>query len=203
MEQPRQPQLVGSGTTVACSSANANALLFMLLSACFGLGMMASILVAQSLGARDIDHAKRVIGTAAVFFAGVSLAMAIIGATLAPTILRLMHTPPDSLPLAAAYLRVIFVALPGMYLYSLLTMVLRGAGDSRTPFAFMLVSAALDVGLNPLLILGIGPFPRLGIAGSALSRQGTSDTLKRRQGPSGALQLAEAQSVDRMIGVLA
>ncbi len=157
------------GAEALSASANANALLFMLLSACFGLGMMASILVAQSLGARDIDHAKRVIGTAAVFFAGVSLAMAIIGATLAPTILRLMHTPPDSLPLAAAYLRVIFVALPGMYLYSLLTMVLRGAGDSRTPFAFMLVSAALDVGLNPLLILGIGPFPRLGIAGSALA----------------------------------
>ena len=157
------------GAEALSASANANALLFMLLSACFGLGMMASILVAQSLGARDIDHAKRVIGTVTVFFAVVSFAMAIIGVTAAPTILHLMHTPVDSVPLAAAYLRVIFVALPGMYLYSLLTMVLRGAGDSRTPFAFMLVSAALDVGLNPILILGIGPAPRLGIAGSALA----------------------------------
>lgn len=157
------------GTDALSASANANALLFLLLSACFGLGIMASILVAQSLGARDIDHAKRVIGTVSVFFAAVSLVMAVLGVFAAPTILVLMGTPPESLPLAAAYLRVIFVALPGMYLYSLLTMVLRGAGDSRTPFAFMLVSALLDVGLNPILILGVGPFPRLGIAGSALA----------------------------------
>ena len=157
------------GTEALSASANANALLFMLLSACFGLGIMASILVALSLGARDIDHAKRVIGTVSVFFAAVALVMAILGVIAAPTILQLIQTPPDSLPLAAAYLRVIFVALPGMYLYSLLTMILRGAGDSRTPFAFMLVSALLDVGLNPLFILGVGPFPRLGIAGSALA----------------------------------
>lgn len=157
------------GAEALSASANANALLFMLLSACFGLGIMASILVAQSLGARDVDHAKRVIGTVSVFFAAVALAMAVLGVVATPTILRLMQTPPDSAPLAAAYLRVIFVALPGMYLYSLLTMVLRGAGDSRTPFAFMLVSAVLDVGLNPLFILGVGPFPKLGIAGSALA----------------------------------
>ncbi|KRG86904.1 multidrug transporter MatE, partial [Stenotrophomonas acidaminiphila] len=44
---------------------------------------------------------------------------------------------------------------------------LRGAGDSRTPFRFLLLSVALDIVLNPLLIFGIGPFPQLGIAGAA------------------------------------
>jgi putative MATE family efflux protein len=45
--------------------------------------------------------------------------------------------------------------------------VLRGAGDSRTPFLFLLMSVVLDIALNPLLIFGWGPIPRLGIAGSA------------------------------------
>jgi Na+-driven multidrug efflux pump len=48
-------------------------------------------------------------------------------------------------------------------------MGLRGAGDSKTPFLFMGVSVVLDVVLNPLLIMGVGPFPEMGIAGSAAS----------------------------------
>jgi putative MATE family efflux protein len=47
--------------------------------------------------------------------------------------------------------------------------VLRGAGDSKTPFYFMLLSVILDIALNPLFIFGFGPIPRLGIAGSALA----------------------------------
>src|SRR5215472_4365774 len=157
------------GARALTASANANTLLFFLLSACFGMGMAASILVAQALGARNVGEAQRIVGTAFGFFGAISLAMAAIGIVGAPQALIAMHTPPDALPLAAAYLRVIFIALPGMYLYTFVMMVLRGAGDSRTPLVFLLVSAALDVGLNPLLINGFGPLPALGIAGSALA----------------------------------
>jgi putative MATE family efflux protein len=71
------------------------------------------------------------------------------------------------LPLAIAYTRVIFYGLPFSYLYAFVMSVLRGAGDSKTPFKFLLVSVALDIVLNPLLIFGLGPLPKLGIAGSA------------------------------------
>jgi putative MATE family efflux protein len=49
----------------------------------------------------------------------------------------------------------------------MLMMTLRGSGDSVTPLYFMIVSAVIDSGLNPFLIAGIGPFPEMGIAGSA------------------------------------
>lgn len=62
-----------------------------------------------------------------------------------------MHTPADAVPLAAAYLRVILVALPGMYMYSFAMMALRGAGDAKTPLVSLFVSAVIDTGLNPLL----------------------------------------------------
>jgi putative MATE family efflux protein len=48
-------------------------------------------------------------------------------------------------------------------------MAQRGVGDSRTPFYFAVLQVVLDIILNPLLIMGVGPFPRLGIAGSATS----------------------------------
>jgi len=48
-------------------------------------------------------------------------------------------------------------------------MALRGAGDALTPLYFMILAVFLDAGLNPVFILGLGPAPRLGIAGSALA----------------------------------
>jgi putative MATE family efflux protein len=95
--------------------------------------------------------------------------MAIAGLLFSEPLLVLMSTPPASLALAVAYMRVIFLALPFIYMYAFVGSVLRGAGDSKTPFYFMLLSVAIDIGLNPLFIFGWGPVPALGIAGSALA----------------------------------
>lgn len=157
------------GEEALTASANANTLLFFLLGSVFGLGLAASVLIGQSLGANDRDLAKRTVGTSLVFFVLLALVIALGGFILAPHMLVAMHTPSDALPYASAYLRVIFVALPGMYLYTFVMMILRGAGDARTPFIFLAVSAVLDVGLNPVLIRGLGPIPALGITGSALA----------------------------------
>jgi putative MATE family efflux protein len=155
------------GERALSAGANANSLIFFLLGAVFGLGLAATVLVGQSMGAKDEDQAKRVIGTSLTFFCAVSVTLSGLGVAFAPQVLRAMDTPPDVLPLAAAYLRVIFVALPGMYLYTFVMMALRGAGDAKTPFKFLMLSVALDITLNPLLIRGVGPLPELGIAGAA------------------------------------
>jgi putative MATE family efflux protein len=64
---------------------------------------------------------------------------------------------------------IIFLVLPFSGGLFFLMAVLRGAGDSKTPFIYLFLSVALDIALNPLLIFGWGPVPRLGIAGSALA----------------------------------
>jgi len=157
------------GTRALTASANANSLLFLLLSAGFGLGLAATVLIGQCLGARDLVEAKRVVGTTFVFFGFVSVVTAAGGLAITARILQAMQTPMDAVPLATAYLRVIFLGIPAMFLTTFVTMALRGAGDSRTPFYFMLISASLDAGLNPLLIRGAGAVPGMGIAGSALA----------------------------------
>jgi putative MATE family efflux protein len=157
------------GEAALTATSNANTVMFLLIGAAFGIAMAATILIGQCIGANDIKEAKRVVGTSATFFAAISVVMAIAGLTLCGPLLVAMKTPADSLPLAVAYMRVIFLALPCLYMYAFVMSVLRGAGDSKTPFYFMLLSVGIDIALNPLFIFGWGPIPKFGIAGSALA----------------------------------
>jgi putative MATE family efflux protein len=157
------------GEAALTATSNANTIMFFLLALVFGVGMAATILVGQSIGARDTTQAKRVVGTSATFFVVASLLIAAGGGLATAPLLAWMQTPPDAMPFATAYLRIIFAAIPFMFAYTFLMMVLRGAGDSKTPFYFLVLSVLLDIALNPLLIFGAGPIPRLGIAGSALA----------------------------------
>jgi putative MATE family efflux protein len=154
------------GEAALTATSNANTLLFLLLGGVFGLSLASSILVGVYLGGKRMEDAKRVVGTSATFFLALSTVIAVAGVAFCEPILVAMKTPAESLPLAIAYTRVIFYGLPFTYMYAFVMSVLRGAGDSKTPFLFLLVSVALDIVLNPLLIFGIGPLPRLGIAGS-------------------------------------
>src|SRR5271168_4924743 len=157
------------GEASLAAVGNSNVVMFLLFGVMFGFSMASTIMVAQCVGAKDIVEAKRVVGTAAVFFLGVSLLMSFTGFALAHRLLARLGTPPDALPLALAYMRIIFLALPFMGGLFFVMAVLRGAGDSRTPFIYLAMSVALDIVLNPLLIFGWGPIPRLGIAGSAMA----------------------------------
>ena len=160
-------QYLGEASLAATS--NANSVMFLLLGGVFGLSMAATILVGQNIGAGQVFEAKRVVGTSATFFAVLSVAMSAAGWLESPRLLAAMSTPAASIPLATAYMRVIFLALPFMYMYAFVMAVLRGAGDSKTPFYFLVLSVGLDIALNPLFIFGLGPIPGLGIAGSALA----------------------------------
>jgi putative MATE family efflux protein len=157
------------GEAALTATSNANTVMFLLIGAAFGVALAATILVGQCIGANNIAETKRVVGTSATFFTGISVAMAVAGLVLCRPLLISMSTPPASLGLAVAYMRVIFLALPFLYLYAYVGAMLRGAGDSKTPFYFMLLSVGLDIALNPVFIFGVGPIPRLGIAGSALA----------------------------------
>ena len=155
------------GENAITALGNANIVMMLMIGTMFGVGMAANILVGQAVGARDLAMVKRIMGTATTFFLGLSLVVAVAGWLLTPSILDLMRTPPEARADAVIYLRIIFAATPFMNYFMFIQMAQRGVGDSTTPFWFLLVAIVIDVTLNPLLIRGIGPFPKLGIAGSA------------------------------------
>ncbi|MGN6498989.1 MAG: MATE family efflux transporter [Tsuneonella sp.] len=155
------------GDAALAATANANIVMFLVFAAVFGFGMAATVKMGQYFGARQVDAARRTFGSALGLCVGLAVIVAVIGWLMAPALLTMLATPGESYDLALAYLRIIFVAIPGSMITVMLSMGLRGAGDARTPFVFMGLSVVLDVGLNPLFIAGIGPFRRMGIAGSA------------------------------------
>ncbi|MGJ3626624.1 MATE family efflux transporter [Sphingomonas sp. MMS24-JH45] len=111
-----------------------------------------------------------------------SAVTAVLGWVFAPEILRALATPGRAYDDALAYLRVIFLGLPASMLLVLMFMGLRGIGEFLADAALVHGAVGtLDAGLNPVFILGLGPAPQLGIAGSALA------TLVANVGAAGAL----------------
>lgn len=157
------------GEDALAATANANIIMFLVAGAAFGFGMAATVKIGQRYGARDIEGARRTFGTAVGFSAVLMLAIAIIGWLGAPALLTALKTPGNAYGLALTYIRLMFVSMPFMMVSVILTMGLRGTGDARTPLIFMLVTVLIDIVLNPMLISGFGPFPQMGIAGSATS----------------------------------
>lgn len=155
------------GESAVSATANANTIMFLMFAAVFGFGMASTILIGQSMGRRDIEAARRAFGASIGLVMTGAVVIAVIGWIFTPGILHLLATPPSVMPLALAYLRVIFLGLPASMLLVLLSMALRGIGDSVTPLWFTVLSVVLDSGLNPVFIRGLGPIPAMGIAGSA------------------------------------
>ncbi|MFZ5743566.1 MAG: MATE family efflux transporter [Pseudomonadota bacterium] len=158
-------QLLGDEALAA--TANSNILMFLLFALVFGFGMAATVRIGQACGANDVITARRVLGAALGLTGMISLVMATLGIVFADKVLDLLATPGAAHDQALAYLRVVFIANPIATITTMIAMGLRGSGDATTPLRFMILATVLDVILNPILILGLGPAPALGIAGSA------------------------------------
>ena len=157
------------GADAVAATTNGNLVMFLMTAFVFGFGMAATILIGQAFGRGDLDGARRVVGTAVGTFVPLALVLAVVGWVLAPHVLTALGTAPEIVPLAQAFLKLTFLALPAILLMTMLMMALRGSGDAITPLIFMALAAVLDVVLNPVFILGLGPAPAMGIGGSAFA----------------------------------
>jgi putative MATE family efflux protein len=149
--------------------ANSFPLIFVLMPVALGLTMASSILASQRIGARDWVAVRKVVQTSALLVGLISIALAVIGFWLTPTLMSLLQAPPDVYPRAVVYMRVFLCSLPFAFGMFLLSSLLRGAGDSTTPLIFQAVAVVLNGVLDPLFMLGWLGFPRLGIAGAAVA----------------------------------
>jgi putative MATE family efflux protein len=155
------------GAQALAATANANITMFLMFSIVFGFGMASTVMIAQAAGRGDMDAARQAFGSATGFCTLLAVVVAIAGWLGAPALLRLLATPAEAFDLALTYLRVIFIAMPASLISVMMMMGLRGTGDARTPLIFMFVSVGVDLVLNPVFILGLGPIPAMGIGGSA------------------------------------
>jgi len=105
------------------------------------------------------------------FWLGLSLSVVIgvAGLLMLWPLFQLMATPSEVTVQGSSYLAVYLAGAPIVFTYFVMEAAFRSAGDTRTPLVLLAVSLGLNTVLDPLLILGIGPFPRLGIQGAALA----------------------------------
>lgn len=161
------------GNLLGGTSVGAVAVVFpvmMLLIALISGGTTASsILIARSYGSNNNNMIQKVVNNSWTVGLVVVLLVTLFGFLSSGCILRIMGTPAELLKQATSYLQISLLGFAFMYLSNLVVSILRGIGDTTTPMIFMILSTIVNAVLDPLLIAGIGPFPKLGLNGSAVA----------------------------------
>ncbi len=132
-----------------------------------GLGSGGLAIVARRIGAREDEaaaHATWQTIFLAVFF---STLLAALGLAIARPMLQLMGADAVVLPIGLEYLRITLVGLFTVVLIFSINSVLRGAGEARLAMIVLMVATGVTVLVEWVLVFGVGPFPALGVAGSA------------------------------------
>lgn len=144
-------------------------IIFALTSLAIGLTIATTTLVSQSFGAKDYSQIAHVSANTMTLLGLIGLVFAAGGFLFRGQLIDLVGTPSNIRPDAIAYLGVCSLGFPVVYLYNVAGAILRGVGDSRTPLNALIVATLLNIVLDPMMIFGWGPFPRMGVAGAALA----------------------------------
>jgi len=124
---------------------------------------------ARRYGAGRADAASRAAGSALIFTVVSGAIVGTLGLMVLPRLFALMHTPADVTALGIRYLGTYLLGTPLIFGFFAVDAAFRASGDARTPFLLLSVSVAVTLVLDPVLILGLGPAPQLGIAGAAIA----------------------------------
>jgi putative MATE family efflux protein len=137
------------------------------------LGEMVEIgltaVAARRHGEGDPERAARAAAAAVAYALVAGLVVSIVGLLLVDWMFRLMTVPAEVARLGRAYLTTWLLGGPLVFGFFAIEATFRAAGDTRTPFSMLAGSVLVSIVLDPLLIAGIGPFPRLGVEGAALA----------------------------------
>jgi putative MATE family efflux protein len=133
-----------------------------------GLGIGAAAVVARRIGEHDPSRASHAGGQAILLGVLVSLPISLIGLLFAPDLLGLLGASGGVRSAGSGYTRVLLGGNAAVLLLFLINAVFRGAGDAAIAMRSLWLASACNMILGPLLIFGVGPFPRLGVTGAAV-----------------------------------
>ena len=149
---------------------------FMVIGFCVGVCSGFAIPVAQKFGAGDYTALRKFVANSVWISAVFAAVMTVVVCALCMNILRWMNTPSDIIEEAYEYIIVIFLGIPVIFLYNLLSGILRSLGDSKTPVFFLVLSSILNIVLD---VASIGVL-HMGVEGPAWATvisQGVSGVL--------------------------
>ncbi|HEY6071026.1 MAG TPA: MATE family efflux transporter [Chthoniobacterales bacterium] len=133
------------------------------------LGVGTTALIAQAAGRKDQPHAELVFNQSCVMSIWVALALGLVGFLSINGYANSLAADAQTAALAKSYLYWFLPALMLQFPLVSLGSALRATGIVQAPVIFQVLSVVLNMALAPFLIFGIGPFPKMGVAGAALA----------------------------------
>ena len=149
--------LAGVGAT---SSIN-----FMIIGFCMGICNGFAIPVAQQFGAGKYSELRKYVFNGYICSAVFAVVMTALSVVFCAPILRLLNTPDDIFMHAYNYIVIIFAGIPTVFLYNIVSGIIRSLGDSKTPVYFLVLSSVINIVLDFILII----YAKMGVAGAGIA----------------------------------
>ncbi len=156
------------GADAVATVGYTESLLTLIFGVAIGLSMSTTAFVARRTGEKDPVGAADAAVQAIALGLIISVIFGIIGLTQAPALLNLMGASPAILA-NARYTRLLLGGSSVIFLLFLINAIFRGAGDATLAMRTLWLANAINIVLDPCLINGWGPFPKLGVFGAAVA----------------------------------
>ena len=153
----------GVGVQALAAAGSTGSVHFLVFGFITGLTHGYSILISQKFGAGNEAEVRRAVANSGYLAAVSSAVITAVSLLFSRTLMELMQTPADIFEDALLYIRVIFIGIFATVFYNILAGILRALGDSISPLIVILVSSAVNVGLDVLFVMVF----RWGVAGAA------------------------------------
>ncbi len=135
---------------------------FMIIGFCMGVCNGFVIPVAQCFGAKKPADLRKYVFNGYICSIVFAIVLTLASVIFCRKILIVMNTPADIIDHAYNYIVVIFIGIPTVFLYNMVSGVIRSLGDSKTPVVFLVLSSIINVVLDFFLILVC----KMGVAGA-------------------------------------
>ncbi len=160
-------RLIGAKAIAAVSASLP--IVFFLVSLLIGLGAATVIMTGQAYGKKDMELLSKILVNSFFTILALCAIVTVVGVIFALPILKFLHTPADIINSAHLFIIIILYGTVLIFATNWFSSILRGLGDTVTPLILLAIDVGINIVLAPFLIAGMGPFPKMGIAGSAVS----------------------------------
>src|SRR5215510_5378374 len=157
------------GKEQAAAVGVTESLLTIVFTVAIGLSMGTTAMVARRIGEKGPEGAARVAEQSILLGVLISIPIAFVGALFSKQLFQLMNAEAGVSAAGGGYMTVIFGANVVIMLLFLINAIFRGAGDAAIAMRALWFGNLINLVLDPCLIFGVGPFPKLGVTGSAIA----------------------------------